>query len=44
MSDEPGFGLIKHYSSGKFIHPEGGSSTPGDDTRLVIYTGNHYAT
>ena len=28
--------LIKHKSSGKFIHPEGGSANPADNTRLVI--------
>lgn len=40
----PGFGLIKHKTSGKFLHPSGGSSEPGDNTRIIIHSGNHYAT
>jgi hypothetical protein len=30
-------GVLKHLPSGKCIHPEGGSSTPGNGTNLVIY-------
>ena len=33
--------LIKHKSSGKFIHPEGGSANPPDNTRLVVHDGIH---
>ena len=33
--------LIKHKSSGKFIHPEGGSANPSDNTRLVVHDGIH---
>jgi len=40
----PGMGLIKHHTSGKYLHPKGGSAYPGDSTNVVIHSGNHYAT
>ena len=36
------FGYIKHVASGKYIHPNGGSGTPGDNTHLVFHHGAHY--
>ena len=36
------FGYIRH-SSGKYVHPKGGSQNPGDDTNLVLYNGKHSA-
>ena len=30
-------GVLKHIPSGKCIHPEGGSNTPGNETNLVIW-------
>ena len=36
-----GFGYIKHVSSGKIIHPQGGSLTPGNNTKLVYHSDHH---
>ena len=38
-----GYGYIKHTSSGKYVHPYGGSLQPADNTPLVFYTGHHAA-
>ena len=35
------FGYIKHVMSGKIVHPEGGSLTPGDGTKLVYHSDIH---
>ena len=35
------FGYIKHVSSGKFVHPKGGSLNPGNDTNLVYHSSYH---
>ncbi|XP_033740282.1 lectin-like [Pecten maximus] len=39
--------VIKHQTSGKFIHPQGGSLTPCDETALVlhqdVHSGMHFA-
>ena len=37
------FGYIKHVPSGKYVHPLGGDINPGNDTRLVYYSGKHSA-
>ena len=37
------FGYIEHVSSGKIVHPHGGSLTPGNDTRLVYHSDRHAA-
>lgn len=37
-----GFGYIEHVSSGKIVHPYGGSLTPGDDTPLVYHSDRHF--
>ena len=31
-------GYLIHWSSGKLVHPKGGSSNPGNDTPLVIHS------
>ena len=31
-------GYIIHQSSGKFVHPKGGSCNPGNNTRLVVHS------
>ena len=38
------FGYIQHVSSGKYVHPSGGSAYPGDNTELVFHQGSHYGT
>ena len=38
------FGYIEHVSSGKYVHPKGGSIDPGDDTPLVLCSGGHAGT
>ena len=35
--------LIRHWSSGKYVHPLGGKAQPAQDTRLVLYDGWHAA-
>lgn len=35
--------VIKHFTSGKFIHPLGGSTQPDNETRVVVYEGYHDA-
>ena len=35
--------LIRHKSSGKYMHPYGGSKVPGNNTPMVIYPGYHEA-
>ena len=35
------FGYIEHVSSGKVVHPKGGSLNPGNDTRLVLHSDRH---
>ena len=35
------FGYIEHVSSGKIVHPKGGSLDPGNDTRLVYHSDRH---
>ena len=35
------FGYIKHVKSGKIVHPQGGSLTPGNDTKLVYDSDTH---
>lgn len=35
------FGYIEHVSSGKIVHPLGGSLTPENDTRLVYHSDRH---
>lgn len=42
IADRPGFGLIRHHSSGRFIHNEGGSSHPGGGGKLLLDGGFHY--
>ena len=37
------FGYIEHVSSGKFVHPYGGSLNPGNDTKLVYHSDRHAA-
>eukprot|EP01084_Bolivina_argentea_P214173 363650_1 len=34
-------GVIKHVSSGKYIHPKGGSANPGNNTEIVIHDGTN---
>ena len=38
-----GVGYIKHVTSGKYIHPLGGSQNPSENTPLVLYRGYHDA-
>ena len=38
-----GYGYIRHVSSGKYVHPMGGSLQPADDTLLVFHRGKHAA-
>lgn len=38
------FGYIEHVPSGKYVHPDGGSSSPPDQTDLVIHSGYHHGT
>lgn len=33
--------LIKHQSTGKFFHPKGGSSNPGNTTPIVLHSDQH---
>ena len=35
------FGYIEHVSSGKIVHPSGGSLDPGNDTQLVYHGDRH---
>ena len=35
------FGYIEHVSSGKIVHPEGGSLDPGNATSLVLHSDRH---
>ena len=35
------FGYIEHVSSGKIVHPSGGSLDPGNDTDLVYHSDRH---
>jgi len=35
------YGYIEHVSSGKIVHPSGGSVIPTDDTELVLHSGRH---
>ena len=35
------FGYIEHVSSGKIVHPKGGSLDPGNDTNLVLHSNRH---
>lgn len=39
---EDHWGYIKHVSSGKIIHPKGGSLTPGNYTKLLLHSDRHY--
>ena len=36
------FGYIEHVSSGKIIHPLGGSVKPGNDTHLIYHEDRHH--
>ena len=35
------YGYIEHVSSGKIVHPKGGSLNPDDNTHLVFHSGRH---
>ena len=35
------YGYIEHVSSGKIVHPSGGSVNPTDNTELVLRSGRH---
>ena len=37
------FGYIEHVSSGKVVHPCGGSLNPGENTCLVLHSDRHHA-
>ena len=37
------FGYIEHVSSGKIVHPSGGSLNPGENTKLVLHSDRHHA-
>ena len=39
----PQYGYFLHYTSGKYIHPQGDSLQPADGTPLLIRTGKHPA-
>ena len=43
VSDQNGYGYIKHVPSGKYVHPLGGSLQPNNETPLVYYRGKHAA-
>ena len=40
---QSGYGYIRHVPSGKYVHPQGGSLQPADDTLLVFHSGKHAA-
>ncbi len=35
------YGYIEHVPSGKVVHPQGGSITPGNGTELVLHSDRH---
>ena len=41
VPDAGHFGYIEHVSSGKVVHPSGGSLKPGNNTQLVYHSGRH---
>ena len=40
-SDDYKFGYIEHVESGKFVHPQGGSHDPDNNTHLVYHSDKH---